>query len=198
MRFFVLKSGTSTKDAPGAPIRGSCRDRRRPVDSSLLQQRIGIWLRCCRSVITILRFIAFPARNISSSSRKGQLAGTAGVPPPEIRACDEISGALCCRPPGPLARRERRAYRVVCKERTTQPAGLRAAARRGAAAGGHLLRCRSSTMSPHRLRRGALHLPARRSRQSASLISSQALTKTTCFVFSEVQPAGRRRSRGGL
>ena len=92
-----------------------------------------------------------------------------------VRACDEISGALCCRPPGLLARRERRAYRVVCKERTTQPAGLRAAVRRGAAAGGHLLRCRSSTMSPHRLRRGALHLPARRSRQSASLISSQAL-----------------------
>jgi len=35
---------------------------------------------------------------------------------------------------------------VVCKERATKPAGLRAAARRGAAAGGHLLRCRSSTM----------------------------------------------------
>ena len=95
-----------------------------------------------------------------------------------LRACDEISGALRCRPPGPMARRERRAYRVVCKERTTQPAGLRAAARRGAAAGGHLLRCRFSTMAPHRLRRGALHLPARRSRRSASLISSQALTST--------------------
>src|SRR5438876_3763346 len=60
---------------------------------------------------------------------------------------------------------------AVCKERATQPAGLRAAARRGAAAGGHLRRCRSSTMSPHRLRRGALHLPARRSRQNAHLIS---------------------------
>src|SRR5438034_8547065 len=36
---------------------------------------------------------------------------------------------------------------AVCKERATQPASLRAAARRGAAAGGHLLRCRSSTMS---------------------------------------------------
>ena len=35
---------------------------------------------------------------------------------------------------------------AVCKERATTPAGLRAAARRGAAAGGHLLRCRSSTM----------------------------------------------------
>jgi hypothetical protein len=43
-------------------------------------------------------------------------------------------------------------------------------ARRGAAAGGHLLRCRSSTMSPHRLRRAALHLPARRSRQNATFI----------------------------
>jgi len=46
----------------------------------------------------------------------------------------------------------------------------RGAARGGAAAGGHLLRCRSSTMTPHRLRRGALHLPARRSRQNATFI----------------------------
>jgi hypothetical protein len=45
-----------------------------------------------------------------------------------------------------------------------------AAALRGAAAGRHLLRCRSSTMSPHRLRRGALHLPARRSRQNGNLL----------------------------
>jgi hypothetical protein len=43
------------------------------------------------------------------------------------------------------------------------------AALRGAAADGHLLRCRSSTMSPHRLRRGALHLPIRRSRQNVNL-----------------------------
>ena len=35
---------------------------------------------------------------------------------------------------------------VVCKERATEPAGLRATARRGAAAGGHLLRCRSPAM----------------------------------------------------
>src|SRR5438876_9344470 len=35
---------------------------------------------------------------------------------------------------------------AVCKERATPPAGLRAAARRGAAAGGHLLCCRPSTM----------------------------------------------------
>ena len=37
--------------------------------------------------------------------------------------------AFCCRPPGPLARRERRAIpAVVCVERATKPAGLRAAA----------------------------------------------------------------------
>ena len=36
---------------------------------------------------------------------------------------------------------------AVCKERATPPAGLRAAARRGAAAGGHLPCCRSSAMS---------------------------------------------------
>jgi tetratricopeptide (TPR) repeat protein len=45
----------------------------------------------------------------------------------ELRACDKISDALRCRPPGPLARREQRAYRVVCEERATQSAGLRAA-----------------------------------------------------------------------
>jgi len=77
---------------------------------------------------------------------------------------------ILLRSPGTLARRERRAYRVVCKERATQPACLRTSARRGAAAGGHLLRCRSSTMFLHRLRRGALHLPARRSRQNVNVI----------------------------
>jgi hypothetical protein len=46
---------------------------------------------------------------------------------------------------------------------------------RPAAAGGHLLRCRSSTMAPHRLRHGALHLPARRLRQNATFIHYQAL-----------------------
>src|SRR5207247_9871075 len=45
-------------------------------------------------------------------------------------------------------RGERRAIPgAVCEERATKPAGLRAAAQRGAAAGGHLLCCRSSTMS---------------------------------------------------
>jgi len=63
-----------------------------------------------------------------------------------LRVCQEISGALRWRLPGPLARRERRAYPLVCKERATKAAGLGAAARRGAAAGGHLRRCRSSTM----------------------------------------------------
>ncbi|MGD0099843.1 MAG: hypothetical protein ABSC60_05820 [Acidobacteriota bacterium] len=52
----------------------------------------------------------------------------------------------------------------------------RPAAQGGAAAGGYLLRCRSSTMTPHRLRRGASHLPARRSRQNATFIHYQALT----------------------
>ena len=40
--------------------------------------------------------------------------------------------AFCCRPPGPLARRERRRVPgAVREERATKPAGLRAAARRG-------------------------------------------------------------------
>ena len=38
---------------------------------------------------------------------------------------------------------------------------------RGAAVWGHLLCCRSLTMSTHLLRRGALQLPPQRSRQSA-------------------------------
>src|SRR6059036_1870920 len=84
--------------------------------------------------------------------------------------------AFCCRPPGPLARRERRAIpRAVCEERATKPAGLRAAARRGAAAG------RVSALLPllddvrHRLRRGASHLPARRSRQNVNLFLREPL-----------------------
>jgi hypothetical protein len=48
-----------------------------------------------------------------------------------LRACDEIGEALRCRPSDRLARRERRAYRAVCEERTMQPADLRAAARKG-------------------------------------------------------------------
>ena len=58
----------------------------------------------------------------------------------------------------------------ACKEGATRAAALGAAAWRGAAAGGQLRRCRSSTMSPHRLGRGPLHLPARRSRQNGPVI----------------------------
>jgi len=60
-------------------------------------------------------------------------------------------------------------------ERKITLAGMGAAALRGAAARGHLRRCRSSTMSPHRLRRGALHLPARRSRQNVNLFLREPL-----------------------
>ncbi len=42
--------------------------------------------------------------------------------------------------------RARRIPAVVCNERATKPASLRAAAQWGAAADRHLLRCRSSTM----------------------------------------------------
>jgi hypothetical protein len=48
----------------------------------------------------------------------------------------------------------------------------------GAAAGGGLLRCRSSTMAPHRLRRCALQMPVWRSRQSAQVISTRTLTSS--------------------
>ena len=50
-----------------------------------------------------------------------------------------------------------------------QPASLRAAARRGAAAGGHLLCCALDDDTA-RLRRGASHRPARRTRQNANVI----------------------------
>ena len=63
----------------------------------------------------------------------------------ELRAWQRIKVTFCCRPPGPPARRERREpgpkarpCRLACQERATKPAGPRAAARRGAAAGGHL------------------------------------------------------------
>src|SRR5438034_2471183 len=75
-------------------------------------------------------------------------------------------------PPGPLARRERRAIPgAVCEERATKPAGPRAAAQRGAS------RAKLGILDDvrHRLRRGASHLPARRSRQSVHIISLQTL-----------------------
>ena len=53
--------------------------------------------------------------------------------------------------------------------------GLGAAARWGAATGGHLRRCSSLRMSSHRLRRGASHLPARRSRQNINLFLREPL-----------------------
>src|SRR5919106_1567042 len=74
--------------------------------------------------------------------------------PARIRVCQEIIWTLCCRPPGPLARRERRAIPgEVCEERATTPAGLRAAALRGAAARARIgfvaapRRCPTSTSS---------------------------------------------------
>src|SRR5205814_9861971 len=83
---------------------------------------------------------------------------------------------------------------AVCKERATQPAGLRAAARRGAAAGGHLRRSRSSTMSPHRLRRGALHLPARLSRPNAHLIFCRALIFPPLLFLLNFSGSGKAQS----
>jgi hypothetical protein len=47
---------------------------------------------------------------------------------------------------------------------------------KAAAPGGHLLCCCCSTMTPHRLRRSASHLPARSSRQNAIFIYRQALS----------------------
>ena len=43
---------------------------------------------------------------------------------------------------------------------------------------GHLLCCRSSTMSPHRLRRSALHLPARSQERGPSYYSDRLLDLT--------------------
>src|SRR5438874_10627164 len=100
----------------------------------------------------------------------------------EPRVCKEIIWTLCCWPPGPLARRERRAIPgAVGEERATKPAGTaprspvgRSPEGRG---GG-----RASALLPllcdvrHRLRRGASHLPARRSRQSVHIISLQTLS----------------------
>src|SRR5207249_8060127 len=90
-----------------------------------------------------------------------------------LRVCEEIIWALCCWPPGPLARRERRAIPgAVCEERATKPAGRSPEGRGGG---------RASALLPllddvrHRLRRGASHLPARRSRQSVHIISLQTL-----------------------
>src|SRR5437867_7283423 len=76
-----------------------------------------------------------------------------------------INFTFCCWPPGPLTRREHEPYPgAVCEERATKPAGLRAAARRGAAAkGAYRLCCRAS------------HLPTRRSRQNVNLFLREPL-----------------------
>ena len=79
-------------------------------------------------------------------------------------------GYILLQAPRPAGEARATSIPVVCKERETKPARLRAAALRGASAGGHLLCCRSSTMALHRLRRGAAHLPARRERQNANVI----------------------------
>ena len=69
---------------------------------------------------------------------------------------------------------------------------------RGAAAGGHLLRSRSWTMSPHRLRRGALHLPTRRSRQNVNLFLREPLVQDSISMatyFGDAEERGRTRKR---
>jgi hypothetical protein len=53
-------------------------------------------------------------------------------------------GYILLQAPRPAGEARATSIPVVYKERATTPAGLRAAARRGAAPGGHLLRCRSS------------------------------------------------------
>src|SRR5437667_4263508 len=49
----------------------------------------------------------------------------------------------------------------------------------------------------HRLRRGASHMPARRSRQSAQVISSQTLTKDGCYPFLKMGCYSREYFVGG-
>src|SRR5207245_11308826 len=75
-----------------------------------------------------------------------------------VRVCEEIIWTLCCRPPGPLARRERRAIPgAVCEERATKPAGCPATRERGAS------RAKLGSLDDvrHRLRRGVSHLTDR-------------------------------------
>src|SRR5213595_2127758 len=100
----------------------------------------------------------------------------------KLRVCDEIIWTLCCWPPGPLARRERRAIPgAVCEERATKPAGTAPRSPAGRSPEGRGGEGRVSALLPllcdvrHRLRRGASHLPARRSRQSVHIISLQTL-----------------------
>ena len=161
----------------------------------LLQSFLGRWKaklyhgmlmhKKTRPLLTLLKAIARPTSGEPSSRRiqalSGRKTGTNSTVQRSrtnktfaslraLRARQKIRCTFCCWPPGPPLRPLRYVRSEQHSQRELRPAALRAAARRGAAAGGHLRRCRSSTMSPHRLRRGALHLPARRSRQNAHLI----------------------------
>ena len=77
-----------------------------------------------------------------------------------------------------------------------RPAGQVRATRTGsggpAMPGGHLLRCRSSTMAPHRARRGALHLPARLSRQNVK----PCLRRPLARISHKVSQRGGADGRG--
>src|SRR5436189_4723590 len=99
-------------------------------------------------------------------TRRQQLEFIDGRTDMLFRARAERHSHFCCRPPGPLARRERRAITgAVCEERATKPAGLSRYAREG--------RVPSEARDPRRCPTSAasrrLHLPARRSRQNDPL-----------------------------
>ena len=109
--------------------------------------------------IMIRSFLAL-SRGLSVISRSRGLGmrtiGCAARLNEPLRVCHVITGPLCC---GPQARWQGEAGRQ------------------------HLLRCRSSTMTPHRLRRGALHLPTRRS-----------APKWACYYVTDPKP--RRTTTG--
>ena len=99
-----------------------------------------------------------------------------------LRARRKITFALCCRPPGPLP----------------QPEGARR--RAGICGVAAPRRWRRASDAPHRLRRGALHLPARRSRQNVNVILRQALSPssaTSLFDIGSLVPAQIRCSSPG-
>src|SRR5207247_5972499 len=79
---------------------------------------------------------------------------------------------FCCRPPGPLARPSDELYPGGASNKASGPAGRSPEGRGGG---------RASALLPllddvrHRLRRGASHLPARRSRQNVNLFLREPL-----------------------
>jgi len=84
--------------------------------------------------------------------------------------------------------------------RTHQPFGRRRGGRRASVAVPF-----SSTMAPHRLRRGALHLPARRSRQNVKLFPrsrgtyhSDAANATRLYVSQRFTHLSRPTLQSGL